>query len=171
VLCPVGGGVGLIAIYKALQEMRELAWVEGSMPRLVAVQAAGCAPVVAAFQAGARESQAWPDASTIAFGVTVPKPLGDFLVLDAVYATGGTAVAVADDDILAAEHEAARLEGTFTCPEGAACFAAARTLAQVGWLSPDDSVVVLNTGTGVKYPDTVTVTAPTARPGRPLDRY
>jgi threonine synthase len=171
VLCPVGGGVGIIAIYKALQELQELGWVDGALPRLVAVQAAGCAPIVAAFQAGARESEAWPDANTIAFGVTVPKPLGDFLVLDAVYATGGTAVAVPDDDILAAEREAAYLEGTFICPEGAACFAAARTLAQAGWLSPDDSVVVLNTGTGVKYPDTVAVTAPTARPGEALDRY
>jgi threonine synthase len=85
----------------------------------------------------------------------VPKPLGDFLVLDAVYATGGTAVAISDEDILAAERETAQLEGTFTCPEGAACFAAALQLARDGWLSSGDSVVVLNTGTGLKYPDTV----------------
>jgi threonine synthase len=163
ILCPVGGGVGLIAIYKALLELRDLGWIDGALPRLVAVQAAGCAPIATAFAAGARESRPWPDAKTVAFGVTVPKPLGDFLVLDAVYATGGTAVAISDEDILAAEREAAQLEGTFTCPEGAACFAAARQLARDGWLSPGDSVVALNTGTGLKYPDTV-VTPVTAVP-------
>jgi len=155
ILCPTGGGVGLIAIYKALLELRELGWIDEALPRLVAVQAAGCAPIAAAFAAGARESTAWPDARTVAFGVTVPKPLGDFLVLDAVYATGGTAVAISDEDILAAEREAAQLEGTFICPEGAACFAAARQLARDGWLSAADSVVALNTGTGLKYPGTV----------------
>ena len=171
ILCPVGGGVGLIAIYKALLELRELGWIDGTFPRLVAVQAAGCAPIVAAFENGAQEAREWPDAKTVAFGVTVPKPLGDFLVLDAVYATGGTAIAMSDEDILAAEREAARLEGTFACPEGAACFAAARQLARDGWLSRADSVVALNTGTGLKYPDTVAVAAPIARPGGALARY
>jgi threonine synthase len=171
ILCPVGGGVGLIAIHKALLELRELGWIDGTFPRLVAVQAAGCAPIVAAFEKGVREAREWPDAKTVAFGVTVPKPLGDFLVLDAVYATGGTAIAISDEDILAAEREAARLEGTFACPEGAACFAAARQLAQDGWLSPADSVVVLNTGTGLKYPDTVAAAAPIVRPDGALARY
>jgi threonine synthase len=171
IMCPTGGGVGLIAVYKALQELRELGWIEGAFPRMVAVQAAGCAPIVTAFNEGARESVAWPDAKTVAFGVTVPKPLGDFLVLDAVYATGGTAVAVSDEDILAAEREAAQVEGTFACPEGAACFAAARHLVESGWLSASESVVVLNTGTGVKYPDTVTVAVPTASPDGSLARY
>jgi threonine synthase len=171
VLCPAGGGVALIAIYKALQELRELGWVNGAMPRLVAVQAAGCAPIVAAFEAGARESKPWPDANTIAFGLMVPKPLGDFLVLDAVYATGGTAVAVPDNAILAAEREAAHLEGAFICPEGAACFAAARLLGESGWLSPGDSVVVLNTGMGLKYPGTVAVRVPTVHADAALDRY
>jgi threonine synthase len=171
ILCPTGGGVGLIAIYKALLELRELGWIGGTLPRLVAVQAAGCAPIVAAFSDGAREAKQWPDAKTVAFGVTVPKPLGDFLVLDAVYATGGTAIAISDDDILAAEREAAMLEGTFACPEGAACFAAARQLTKAGWLSPEHSVVALNTGTGLKYPDTVAVAAPTALPSGALARY
>jgi threonine synthase len=171
ILCPVGGGVGLIAIHKALLELRELGWIDGAMPRLVAVQAAGCAPIAAAFAAGARESTAWPDAKTVAFGVTVPKPLGDFLVLNALYATEGTAVAVPDRDILAAVREVAQLEGTFICPEGAACFAAARRLARDGWLSPGDSVVALNTGAGLKYPDTVATAVPTARPGAALARY
>jgi len=171
ILCPTGGGVGLIAIYKALLELRELGWIDGAFPRLVAVQAAGCAPIVAAFDDGAREAKQWPDAKTVAFGVTVPKPLGDFLVLDAVYATDGTAIAISDEDILATEREAATLEGTFACPEGAACFAAARQLARAGWLSPEHSVVALNTGTGLKYPDTVAVAAPTALPGGALARY
>ena len=162
ILCPTGGGVGLIAIYKALLELRELGWIDGALPRLVAVQAAGCAPIAAAFAAGERESKPWPDARTIAFGVTVPKPLGDFLILDAVYATGWTAIAISDEDILSAEREAARLEGTFICPEGAACFAAALQLARDGWLSPGDSVVALNTGTGLKYPDTVITAVPVA---------
>jgi threonine synthase len=171
ILCPTGGGVGVIAIYKALLELRELGWIDGAFPRLVAVQAAGCAPIVAAFEDGAREAKQWPDAKTVAFGVTVPKPLGDFLVLDALYATDGTAIAISDEDILAAEREAARLEGTFACPEGAACFAAARQLAQAGWLWPEHSVVALNTGTGVKYPATVAAAAPTALPGGALARY
>jgi threonine synthase len=171
ILCPAGGGVGLIAIYKALLELRELGWVDGAFPRLVAVQAAGCAPIVAAFEEGARQAREWPDAKTVAFGVTVPKPLGDFLVLGALYATGGTAIAVSDQDILAAEREAAQLEGTFACPEGAACFAAALHLAQAGWLSPDDSVVALNTGTGLKYPGTVAAAAPIAFPDGVLARY
>src|SRR5271169_1332588 len=115
--------------------------------------------------------RSWRPSRTVAFGVTVPKPLGDFLVLDAVYATGGTAIAISDEDILAAEREAAKLEGTFVCPEGAACFAAARQLAQAGWLSPEHSVVALNTGTGLKYPDTVAVAAPTALPSGALARY
>jgi threonine synthase len=170
ILCPTGGGVGLIAIYKALQELRELGWIEGPFPRLVAVQAAGCAPIVKAFEAGAKESEPWPDAKTVAFGVTVPKPLGDFLVLEALYATEGTAVAVDDDTLLAAEHETAALEGVFICPEGAAAFAAVRQLADSGWLRGDENVVVLNTGTGLKYTDTVPVQAPTVQPGTALVR-
>src|SRR5260370_5618708 len=90
IMYPTGGGVGIIAIYKALRELLELGWVSGDLPRLVAVQSAGCAPIVTAFQAGAAESQPWPDAATVAFGITVPKPLGDFLILQALYATGGT---------------------------------------------------------------------------------
>jgi threonine synthase len=164
IVYPTGGGVGIIGIYKALLELRELGWAVGELPRLVAVQASGCAPIVKAFEAGARESEPWPDARTVAFGITVPKALGDFLVLDAVYATGGTAVAVDDDALLAGQREAARLEGTFLCPEGAACFTAVRQLREAGWLSEDDEVVVLNTGTGLKYPETVPVDVPVLAP-------
>src|SRR5260370_29970771 len=124
IVYPAGGGVGIIGIHKALRELTELGWVTGDLPRLVAVQATGCAPIVRAFERGARESEPWPDAHTVAFGITVPKALGDFLVLDAVYATGGTAVAVTDEELLAAQRELAEREGAFVCPEGGACFAA-----------------------------------------------
>ncbi|MEQ3554419.1 threonine synthase [Pseudonocardia nematodicida] len=160
ILYPTGGGVGIIGIHKALTEMRELGWLTGPMPRLVAVQAAGCAPIVEAFDAGARESTPPADPHTVAFGITVPKALGDFLVLDAVYDTGGTAIAVTDDELLAAGHALARDEGTWICPEGAACVAAAGTLRESGWLDGSESVVVLNTGSGLIYPDTVDVDVP-----------
>ena len=160
ILYPTGGGVGIIGIHKALLEMRELGWVDGEPPRLVAVQAAGCAPIVEAFEKGARESTPFPDARTAAFGITVPKPLGDFLVLEAIRATGGTAIAVTDEELLAAQAELAALEGAFVCPEGAACFAALEPLRASGRIGPGEEVVILNTGSGVKYPETVRVDAP-----------
>ena len=160
IVYPTGGGVGIIGIYKALRELIELGWVRGELPRLVAVQAAGCAPIVAAFDAGAAESQPWPDARTVAFGITVPKALGDFLILEAIYTTGGTAVAVTDQALLADQREVARLEGSFVCPEGAACFTAVRQLRESGWLAETDEVVVLNTGTGLIYPETMAAEVP-----------
>jgi threonine synthase len=164
VVYPTGGGVGIIGIYKALRELLELGWVSGDLPRLVAVQSTGCAPIVKAFQAGAAESEPWPDAKTVAFGITVPKALGDFLILDALYATGGTAVAVTDEELLADQRAVADLEGTFICPEGAACFTAVRQLRESGWLAGSEEVVVLNTGTGLIYPDTVPSHAPVLPP-------
>jgi threonine synthase len=160
IVCPTGGGVGLIGIRKALAELAELGWTGASVPRLVAVQAAGCAPVVRAFGRGERETEPWQDARTAAFGLTVPSPLGGFLVLDALYATGGTAVAVTDAELLASQRQAASLEGTWICPEGAACFAAAGRLREAGWLAEDDEVVVLNTGCGLKYPETIPASPP-----------
>ena len=161
ILYPTGGGVGIIAIHKALLELKELGWISGDLPRLVAVQAAGCAPIVDAFEAGLTESTAPADPHTVAFGITVPKALGDFLVLDAVRSTGGTAVAVTDEELLLAQRQLAREEGTWICPEGAACFAAVARLRQSGWLDGSEDVVVLNTGTGLLYPDTVPVDVPT----------
>ena len=155
IVYPTGGGVGIIGIYKALRELAELGWISGELPRLVAVQASGCAPIVAAFASGARHSEPWPEPHTVAFGITVAKALGDFLVLDAVYATGGTAVAVDDEALLADQREVARLEGSVICPEGAACVTAVRQLRESGWLSENDEVVILNTGTGLKYPGTL----------------
>lgn len=160
IVYPTGGGVGIIGIYKALGELAELGWICGDLPRLVAVQASGCAPIVRAFHRGAAESEPFADAQTVAFGITVPKALGDFLVLDAVYATDGTAVAVTDEELLTAQRELARAEGAFVCPEGAACFAAVGQLRESGWLTGDEEVVVINTGTGMKYPETVPVDVP-----------
>ncbi len=164
IVYPTGGGVGIIGIYKALRELRELGWVSQDLPRLVAVQSTGCAPIVKAFASRARRSEPWPGPRTVAFGITVPHALGDFLVLDAVYATGGTAVAVDDEALLADQREVARLEGTFICPEGAACVTAVRLLRESGWLSERDDVVVLNTGTGLKYPQTVRQDVPAPPP-------
>ncbi|SHH32094.1 threonine synthase [Jatrophihabitans endophyticus] len=161
ILYPAGGGVGLIGIHKALLEMQAMGWIGEKLPRLVAVQAEGCAPLVRAFEQGARESEPFPDARTVAFGITVPKALGDFLVLDAVRETGGTAIAVSDDDLLAEVQAVARTEGAFVCPEGAACFTAARQLRESGWLGEGEQVLVLNTGAGIKYPETVPVDVPT----------
>ena len=164
IVYPTGGGVGIIGIYKALRELLELGWVSGDLPRLVAVQAAGCAPIVRAFEAGATASEPWPDAKTVAFGIMVPNALGDFLILEALYATGGTAVAVTDEALLADQRAVARLEGSFICPEGAACVTAVRQLRESGWLAETDEVVVLNTGTGLIYPDTMPATVPVLPP-------
>jgi len=161
ILYPAGGGVGLIGIYKALREMQELGWVGERLPRLVAVQAEGCAPIVAAFEAGAEVSEPFPNAHTIAFGITVPKALGDFLMLDAVRATEGTAIAVSDKELLDEQRRLAADEGTFICPEGAACLAAARRLRETGFIGTGETVVVLNTGAGLKYPETINVDVPT----------
>jgi threonine synthase len=160
IIYPTGGGVGLIGIHKALTELRELGWISGDLPRLVAVQADGCAPIVRAFERGDRDSTYWQGSTTIAFGINVPKALGDFLVLDALAATSGTAISVGDDELLADLRQVAAHEGAFVCPEGAAAFTAARKLRASGWLAEEDQVVVLNTGAGLKYPQTVPVTAP-----------
>jgi threonine synthase len=167
ILYPAGGGVGLIGIHKAMLEMRELGWIGERLPRLVAVQATGCRPIVDAFDAGLEESTLVEGTSTVAFGINVPKALGDFLVLRAVRESQGTAVAVPDDELLAELAALASAEGAWICPEGAACLAAARRLRAEGWLHEDEEVVVLNTGTGLKYPDTVTADVPVlARDGR-----
>jgi threonine synthase len=160
IVYPTGGGVGLIGIFKALREMQELGWIGDRLPKLIAVQAEGCAPIVKAFRSGAEVSEPFPNPHTVAFGITVPKALGDFLVLHAVRASGGTAVAVSDEALLAEQRQLAADEGTFICPEGAACFAAVRQLRESGYLSRADEVVVLNTGAGIKYPETIPVDVP-----------
>src|SRR6478672_4289937 len=161
ILYPAGGGVGLIGIHKAMLELQQLGWIGEKLPRLVAVQSTGCPPIVEAFRAGLDESTLVEGTHTLAFGINVPKALGDFLVLQAVRESGGTAIAVSDEAILDEVTTLASREGAWVCPEGAACFVAARQLRESGWIGRDEEVVVLNTGTGLKYPDTVTVDVPT----------
>ncbi len=168
IIYPTGGGVGIIGIFKAIQELQAMGWIGPKMPRLVAVQASGCAPIVSAYEARARTSEFWEGAATCAFGITVPKALGDFLVLEAVYASHGCAVAVTDDAILDAQAQIAMAEGNFVCPEGAATFAAARQLLAQGWIQPEEEVVLLNTGTGLKYPQTVEAEPVLLSPGDDL---
>lgn len=151
VFYPTGGGVGLIGMWKAFAELEALGWIGSERPKMIAVQAAGCAPIARAWDTGASESDFWQDAATVASGLRVPKALGDFLVLDAVRASGGAAVAVEDRDMLAAGRLLAESEGLFVAPEGAACVAAAGRLLQDGFLRPGDELVIYNTGTGLKY--------------------
>ncbi|MBA2464890.1 MAG: threonine synthase [Nocardioidaceae bacterium] len=160
ILYPAGGGVGLIGIHKAMLEMQELGWIAEKLPRLVAVQSTGCKPIVDAFEKGLDESTLVEGTHTLAFGINVPKALGDFLVLQAVRQSDGTAVAVPDEEIFAEVTTLATAEGTWICPEGAACMAAARRLRESGWIGEQEQVVVLNTGSGLKYPETVSVDVP-----------
>ncbi len=164
ILYPTGGGVGIIGIYKALKELETMGWISGKFPRLVAVQSTGCAPIIEAWKQNKNESEFWENAATLAFGITVPKALGDFLVLEAIYKTDGCAVAVEDCAILEAEALMASREGTFVCPEGAATLSAAVELAQSGWIKPEERVVLLNTGSGLKYPETVVTKPPLLSP-------
>jgi threonine synthase len=168
VVYPTGGGVGLIGIHKAITELLELGWVSGTMPRFVAVQATGCSPVVNAFERGDAESTFVPDSETVAFGINVPKPLGDFIVLDVLYSTSGVAVAVSDEDLLAEIRTVGRDEGLFLCPEGAAAMVAVRQLVRDEWIAPHERVVVLNTGAGIKYPECVDVDLPVLPVGATL---
>ncbi|MBQ7370667.1 MAG: threonine synthase [Blautia sp.] len=160
ILYPTGGGVGIIGIYKALCELKDLGIVEGDLPRLVAVQAEGCAPIVKAYREGKKESEFFKDSKSVAFGINVPKALGDFLVLDAIYETGGCAASVSDEEILEGLQELAQTEGTFVCPEGAAIYAAAKKLREENFIKETDKVVLLNTGAGIKYPNTLQIEVP-----------
>jgi threonine synthase len=148
---PTGGGVGLIGMWKAFEEMEALGWTGAKRPKMIAVQAEGCAPIVRAFGRGQKRSEFWENAATVASGLRVPKPLGDALILEAVRASGGTAVAVSDAELLDAGVELAAHEGIFAAPEGAACLAALRKLLANGFLQPDERIVLYNTGTGLKY--------------------
>jgi threonine synthase len=166
VFYPTGGGVGLIGMWKAFEELEQLGWVKpGKRPRMIAVQAAGCAPVVRAFDQGATVSQMWKDASTFASGLRVPKPYGDAIILDIVRASGGTAIALSDEEILASIRDWASNEGIFLCPEGASVTAAYDRLLADGFLRSSDRVVLFNTGAGLKYTD---VTAEALKLKRPV---
>jgi threonine synthase len=148
---PTGGGVGLIAMWKAFDEMEALGWVDAKRPKMIAVQAEGCQPIVRALREGAERSQFWEGAATIASGLRVPKPLGDFLILKAVRQSGGTAIAIQDGDLIDAGSRLAAEEGIFASPEGAACIVAAERLIRESFLKSDDRMVIYNTGSGLKY--------------------
>jgi threonine synthase len=165
VFYPTGGGVGLIGMWKAFAELEELGWVKpGKRPKMIAVQSSGCAPVVRAFERKEKVSQIWPDAVTFASGLRVPKPYGDYLMLEILKESGGVAVALPDDQILASLKDWAKSEGIFLSPEGAAATAAYDHLLQSGFLRLKDRVVLFNTGSGLKYTDVTAEAAGIQRP-------
>jgi threonine synthase len=152
IIYPTGGGTGLVGMWKAFAELEALGWLENTKrPRMVAVQADGCAPVIRAFEAGAASSDFWEDAHTIASGLRVPKSFADRLILSDLRESNGTAVAVSDEIILQAQSKLGRSEGIFAAPEGAATLAALESLIEQNWINPDESVVLFNTGSGLKY--------------------
>ena len=168
VFYPTGGGVGLIGMWKAFEEMEELGWVRpGRRPKMIAVQSSGCAPVVRAYDDGAKVSTMWKDAETFASGLRVPKPYGDAIILDIVRASDGLAIAVSDEEILASILDWARNEGVFLSPEGASVTAAYDKLLANGNLKASDRVVLFNTGAGLKYTD---VTAEAMKLKRPMQQ-
>ena len=149
---PTGGGTGLIGMWKAFNELRDIGWIEGDLPRMVAVQSTGCAPIVRAYDRGERFAEPWENAVTIASGIRVPGAIGDFLILDAVRESGGFAIAVPDEAIVDAQVRIAQTEGLLTSPEGAATFAGCEAALVEGLVSRDESVVLFNCGNGLKYP-------------------
>ncbi len=148
---PTGGGVGLIGMWKAFAEMEAMGWIGPKRPKMIAVQVEGCQPVVRAFEQGQARSEFWDNAYTVASGLRVPKPLGDFLVLEAVRQSGGTAIAVSDEELIDAGIRLATDDGLFVAPEGSACLSALEKLLRSGFLSPDEEIVIYNTGAGLKY--------------------
>ena len=153
ILYPTGGGTGLIGMWKAFREMENLGWIGPARPRMVSVQSAGCAPIVRAFEKGLCQAEPWQNARTIASGLRVPRAIGDFLMLEAIYESRGTAVAVDDEELIDAIRLCGNLEGIFLCPEGAACLPALRRLVEQGWISAGERVVMFNTASGLKYLD------------------
>jgi threonine synthase len=154
ILYPTGGGVGLIGMWKAFEEMEALGWVEkGKRPKMICVQADGCAPIPKALHEGSATAEMWPDAHTLAAGLRVPKAYGDFIILDIVRQSGGTAIAVSDDEIMGGVKQMASTEGIFAAPEGGAALASYKNLLQSGFLMSSDRVVLFNTGSGYKYLD------------------
>jgi threonine synthase len=151
IVYPTGGGTGLIGMWKAFAEMETLGWISGARPRMVSVQADGCAPIVRAFERGEETAAPWEDPRTEASGLRVPSAIGDFLILRAIRESGGTAVAVSDAEMRAGIRALGRTEGCVTAPEGGATLAAAQRLAASGWIRPTDRVVLFLTGTGLKY--------------------
>src|SRR5204862_1024075 len=151
IIYPTGGGTGLIGMWKAFDEMQELGWISEKRPRMISVQAAGCAPIVRAFDKGEQFAEAVSDAATVASGLRVPKAIGDFLILNALRESEGAAITVTDEELIAGARELARKEGIFAAPEGGACVPALRKLIDREKLKPTERVVLFNTGSGIKY--------------------
>ena len=146
IIYPTGGGTGIVGMWKAFQELEAIGWIDGKRPRMISVQSAGCAPIVKAWQEGATEAEAWPNAQTTAAGLRVPQAVGDFLILDAIYQSDGAAIAVTDDEIQEAMATLATHEGILACPEGSATVAGLSKLVAAGEIQPENRVVLFNTG-------------------------
>ena len=151
ILYPTGGGTGLIGMWKAFNEMEEMGWIDSKRPRMVSVQSTGCSPIVDAFHAGKRFADEFENAATVASGLRVPKAVGDFMIIDALRESNGTAVAVSDEDLTKAVKKIGSSEGLFVAPEGAACLPALRKLIEQDFIKENERVVIYNTGSGVKY--------------------
>jgi len=170
IIYPTGGGVGMIGMWKAFDEMEQLGWIGPKRPKMVAVQSAGCAPIVKAWDEGKAAAEMWANAATKAAGLRVPKAYGDYLILDILRKSRGTAVAVTDLEIMDALHQWARVEGIFAAPEGAAALAANRKLRENGFFDSQDTVVLFNTGTGLKYLDALDCAQQRSRKDLPTSR-
>ena len=155
ILYPTGGGTGIVGMWKAFDEMEAMGWIDAKRPRMFAVQSEGCAPIVRAFNEGAEFAEPWENPDTLAAGIRVPAAIGDYLILQALRESGGGAITVSEEEILSDMRAVASLEGMFVCPEGAALSAALRKLLANNTLSPDDSILLLNTGSGLKYLDMI----------------
>jgi threonine synthase len=164
IIYPTGGGVGMIGMWKAFDEMEELGWIGSERPKMITVQAAGCAPIVKAWEAGTSVSEMWAGAQTFAAGLRVPKAYGDYLILDILKKSQGTAVAATDEEILAAVRHWASVEGVFAAPEGAASLVAYQKLRASGFFRAEDKVVLFNTGTAYKYLDMIEAQEKRERP-------
>ena len=151
IVYPTGGGTGIIGMHKGFQELLELGWVEGRPPKFISVQATGCQPIVKAFQEGKTAAVPWEGAATLADGLRVPSPFADYLMLQDIRETGGTALAVEDSEMVKAMYEIAGTEGVIACPEGAATLVGLRRLVEEGFVEPDETIILFNTGSGYKY--------------------
>ena len=171
IIYPTGGGVGLLGMWKAFEEMEALGWISpekpgSERPKMITVQAAGCAPIVKAWEEGKHSAEMWTNASTLASGLRVPKPYGDYLILDILKKSKGTAVSATDEEIVQATRDWAKTEGIFAAPEGAACLVAYRKLRATGFFKPEDTVVLFNTGSGLKYLDVLDANVTRAKPAQ-----
>ncbi len=175
IIYPTGGGVGLLGMWKAFEEMEALGWIGSERPKMITVQSSGCAPIVKAWDERRPTAEMWPDAATLASGLRVPKPYGDYLILDILMKSNGTAISATDEEILDATRHWARVEGIFAAPEGAASLVAYRKLSANGFFRPGDTVVLFNTGNGLKYLDVLDTHVGAgdspAQPAKPAARH